>query len=83
MIEANTSRDWLSHREKAVYKTLHALGLASAVLGISWFFLLRLSEPSYLHAIIFSISCLPVAVFGYALRTDTRVIYGISWLRKQ
>jgi hypothetical protein len=66
-----------------VYKLLHAAGLAWAVVGLLWFVMLKRSEPTYFHAVAFSLGCVPVAVFGYALRTDTRVIHGVRWLRQE
>jgi hypothetical protein len=81
--ESAKEKDRLSRRERAVYKVLHAAGLAWAVIGLAWFVILKRSDPTYVHAVVFALGCVPVAVFGYALRTDTRVIHGVRWLRQE
>lgn len=73
----------LTRRERMIYKILHGLGVVIATLGLLWFVVLDRHEPTYLIAILFSLACLLVPVFGYALRSDTRVIYGLPWLRKE
>ena len=75
---ATKPKDRLSKRERTAYKVLHALGLAWAILGFLWFLILNWSVPTYAHAIVFMVGCLPVVIFGYALRTDTRVILCVA-----
>jgi hypothetical protein len=81
--EIHQANDRLTRRERAVYKLLHALGLAWGGLGLVWFFVLERTAPTYTEAVAFAIGCLLVPIFGLALRNDTRVIHGILWLRKE
>lgn len=74
--------DRLSRRERAVYKLLHGIGLAWAAVGLYWYFIAEHASPGHLEAILFAFPCLLVPIFGYALRSDTRIIYGVRWLRE-
>ena len=76
-------KDRLTRRERLLYKGLHGLGLVWAAAGFLCFFVLKWHEPSYASAALFAIACLPVPIFSYALRTDTRVIHGSRWLRQE
>lgn len=76
-------KDRLTRRERIVYKTLHALGLAAAALGLMVFVVLDWQEPTHAVTVLFAFVCLLVPIFGYALRTDTRIIHGSRWLRKE
>lgn len=65
-----------------MYKILHGIGLAWAAVGLYWYVFADHSTPGYLEAVLFALPCLLVPVFGYALRSDTRIIYGVRWLRE-
>lgn len=80
--EVLTVSDRLSKRERTVYKVLHGIGLAWATVGLYWYVFADHASPSYLEAIVFAFPCLLVPVFGYALRSDTRIIHGVRWLRE-
>lgn len=77
-----TARDCLTRRERAVYKVLHAIGLACAVGGLYWYLFAAPEVTTYRDALLFAFPCLLVPVFGYALRSDTRIIYGVRFLRE-
>jgi multidrug efflux pump subunit AcrB len=76
-------KDNLTRRERLVYKVLHGLGIAVAVVGLFWFVVLDRHEPTYIVAVVFSLACLLAPVFGYALRSDTRVLHGLPWFRRE
>jgi hypothetical protein len=80
---AANMNDNLTRRERVLYKALHGLGIAIAVAGLLWFVVLDRYEPTYFTAIAFSLACVLVPIFGYALRSDTRVIHGLRWLRQE
>jgi hypothetical protein len=75
--------DRLTRRERALYRAIHGVALAIAVLGFVWYLVLNRSETSYIEAWFFWVTCIPVVIFGYALRSNTRVIHGIKWLRSE
>lgn len=74
--------DYLTQRERFIYKILHGLGLAISAGAFLWYFILRYSSPTTLEVFILGLPVSLVLVFGLALKTDTRIIYGIKWLRK-
>lgn len=74
-------KDRLNDREKLIYKLAHGLSLAWGIGGFLWFFLLGQGPITSLISIIYVVGCSPVLVFGLALKTDTRLIHGIRWLR--
>jgi hypothetical protein len=76
------ANDRLSRRERTLYKVLHGVGLAWAATGFYWYIIGKHSAPGYMEAIVFASLCVLVPIFGYALRTDTRIIYGVRWLRE-
>jgi hypothetical protein len=72
--------DVLSRRERKVYAALHGVGLVIGASGFLWYAVADRSV-SYFEVIVWALFCLLVPIFGYALQSDTRVIYGVRWLR--
>ena len=73
--------DRLTPREIKVYGIINFAGgilLVAYVAGAFWlnFFTAQLWHLTFILPIK-----VPVIIFGLALRTDTRVIHGIAWLR--
>jgi hypothetical protein len=74
-------KDRLTERERLIYRLVHGLSLLWGVGGFLWLFLGGQTDITPLVSIVYVVGCSPVLIFGLALKTDTRLIHGIPWLR--
>lgn len=75
-------KDQLTKSERTLYKCLHGFGVVYILGALYWYVIAKHKEPSTIEEVAFILCAVLVLVFGLALKTDTRVIYGISWLRR-
>lgn len=74
--------DNLSKREVCVYTLIKNISFVYLLCFFVWYFVIRINEPEQLNILFALIGSIPAIVFGFALKTDTRIIYGIRWLRE-
>lgn len=80
-VKTNVTNDRLTRRERIFYRVLHGLGLAWAGCGLLWYVIFDISTPNYWTVALFALGCSLVPIFGYALRSDTRIIHASAWLQ--
>ena len=74
--------DRLTRRERNLYRLFHGIGLAVSGAAFYWYFIGRISYPDAVQVVLLYVPVSLVVVFGLALKTDTRIIYSIRWLRE-
>lgn len=82
-LPGETVKDRLTDRERTVYATIKFscfAGLAVILLSV---FVFNWLNPSWWIILIALLINVPTWIFGLALQTDTRVVHGVPWLRKE
>lgn len=74
--------DKLTTRERKLYKVIHGTSLLWGITGFYLFFIGKHVELGYFVSTVYVLGCTPTLVFGLALKNDTRIIYGVRWLRE-
>jgi len=74
----------LTRRERNLYKIIIWLSSGIWIVAFLAYFLLgdRASRATLLEVCLFAINTMIMFGFGYALRSDLRVIRGIPWLQE-
>jgi hypothetical protein len=75
-------KDRLTSRESRVYGAINFLGIVLIFTYVACAFWFNILVAQFWHLVFIVPAKVPVVIFGLALRTDTRVIHGVKWLRE-
>lgn len=74
-------KDRLTRREEVVYSAIKYMCFFFLGLMLFLVFILEWIRPNLWIILIALLINIPALIFALALKTDTRVVHGISWLR--